>query len=926
MRINNLVKSVVTTALLFLAIPAFAQVQSAAPQTWWYETDQTLPNGMWHIQVSNDRFVIEKNTAANGAFGTALTMMAITGGTVSFPSAATFSGQVGAGHGRTDAQLEWSNSGGGHGLVNCRNMDATEECALTTTGILSNGSEVELAANFTRFVNSVNTFNNYKTVWCIHQPDSVGDKVPICTFSNNSAYILAGNTSNLPWTTAPNQNTLQVGNAARTVDTKIYGGIFDYQGTGQNLVLAGLGAGLGTAIASTNDSNTGLLPINIQGSTLSFTGGNASFDSNLLAATLQASNLTSGRVPVTSTSGLLTDDSDMTFATDTLTVTKIRGSTSVSTPSLITASGALTVTPAAGSNLNVALSTTGDFAVNTNQLYVDTSTARVGINTTAPLGALDVINSQNATSHFYFQNQDATNTNSRASLDVISGDATLSMLAISGNNTFLIGTLGRSMNFLQSPGGTVNMTIGSTGGVIVGAASGGDLGAGTINAAGGISGTALSVAQGSLTAASQGITGTATWNSSTVGFTLNKYTVTDTASLSTSKMFEYFGGAAGTTSEASLRKDGQLTINGSLISANQGAFGSVLTVGTGGGNATTFDVTGTGMNIYPGLSKVMIIGPNSSAAIPQTGCAWYGPTNATPNIMSCTNAGLASLVINAGGGATVNTISGTSSTMNNYIVTQGTITADAQGLSGTATWNSSGVTFTGVKWAFTDTASAAASKPLEIFTGSSGATSVFSVRKDGKVTSAAGFSADNLSSQFGTVVLTQATGQLVFSNRSTLQGSTTDGQMKMANNARTSGITYSFTSNGNLLLTDYNNVTGAGVTASTFAGTSATMGGYATAVNCSTSSCGSASSGSAVIAAGTTTVTISTTAITAVSQIQITEDTSLGAGLGVTCNTQTDAVLGTPHPTTRTAAASFVVAVDVAPTVNPKCFNWTLIN
>lgn len=65
-------------------------------------------------------------------------------------------------------------------------------------------------------------------------------------------------------------------------------------------------------------------------------------------------------------------------------------STSVSTPSIVTASGALTVTPAAGSNLNVDLSTTGDFAVNTDDLYVDTSTGNVGIGTTSPATKLDV--------------------------------------------------------------------------------------------------------------------------------------------------------------------------------------------------------------------------------------------------------------------------------------------------------------------------------------------------------------------------------------------------------------------------------------------------------------------------------------------------------------------------------------------------------
>ena len=41
------------------------------------------------------------------------------------------------------------------------------------------------------------------------------------------------------------------------------------------------------------------------------------------------SNLTSGRVPFATTNGRLTDDADMTFATDTLTVTKIIGSTSI---------------------------------------------------------------------------------------------------------------------------------------------------------------------------------------------------------------------------------------------------------------------------------------------------------------------------------------------------------------------------------------------------------------------------------------------------------------------------------------------------------------------------------------------------------------------------------------------------------------------
>jgi hypothetical protein len=50
----------------------------------------------------------------------------------------------------------------------------------------------------------------------------------------------------------------------------------------------------------------------------------------------------------------------------------------------------VTFTPTAGQSLNVALATTGDFNVNSGQLYVDTSLADVGINTTAPVQELDV--------------------------------------------------------------------------------------------------------------------------------------------------------------------------------------------------------------------------------------------------------------------------------------------------------------------------------------------------------------------------------------------------------------------------------------------------------------------------------------------------------------------------------------------------------
>jgi hypothetical protein len=57
----------------------------------------------------------------------------------------------------------------------------------------------------------------------------------------------------------------------------------------------------------------------------------------------------------------------------------------------LTSSGALTLTPGAGTNLNIALSTTGDLAVNTDQLYVDTLTGNVGIGSALPGSRLDVV-------------------------------------------------------------------------------------------------------------------------------------------------------------------------------------------------------------------------------------------------------------------------------------------------------------------------------------------------------------------------------------------------------------------------------------------------------------------------------------------------------------------------------------------------------
>lgn len=74
-----------------------------------------------------------------------------------------------------------------------------------------------------------------------------------------------------------------------------------------------------------------------------------------------------------------------------------------------------------------------------------------------------------------------------------------------------------------------------------------------------------------------------------------------------------------------------------------------------------------------------------------------------------------------------------SSSLTGLTVTQGTLTADAQALSSTATWNNAGVTFTHWLATITDTASAAGSKAVQILGGAAGATPLFAVTKGGNV-------------------------------------------------------------------------------------------------------------------------------------------------------------------------------------------------
>lgn len=102
---------------------------------------------------------------------------------------------------------------------------------------------------------------------------------------------------------------------------------------------------------------------------------------------------------------------------------------------------------------------------------------------------------------------------------------------------------------------------------------------------------------------------------------------------------------------------------------------------------------------------------------------------------------------------------------------------------------------------------------------------------------------------------------------------------------------------------------------------------YTTATNCADSAgaaaCGAAAAGAVVIDAAATTVVVSTTAVTANSRIFIQEAPYLATEFSITCNTTTGRLYTV---TALTAATSFTITASAAPTTNPACLNYWVVN
>jgi hypothetical protein len=100
---------------------------------------------------------------------------------------------------------------------------------------------------------------------------------------------------------------------------------------------------------------------------------------------------------------------------------------------------------------------------------------------------------------------------------------------------------------------------------------------------------------------------------------------------------------------------------------------------------------------------------------------------------------------------------------------------------------------------------------------------------------------------------------------------------------------------------------------------------YSTSTQCGNfwGQCGSASAGSVGLSTGARSILISTTAVTAQSQIFIQEDASLGSALGVTCD---------PNPgrsyliVNRTPGVSFEIVASSTPAGAPACLSYHILN
>lgn len=332
------------------------------------------------------------------------------------------------------------------------------------------------------------------------------------------------------------------------------------------------------------------------------------------------------------------------------------------------------------------------------------------------------------------------------------------------------------------------------------------------------SGGSLIVSSGTLTASDPAISVTQTWNNAGAIFKGLVFNATDTASDATSALLQLqvggvskfnffkdgnllttsslgigrslstetatFNIASGRTgdgiSNIDLVSDTTYTSGGLRIVRNAGANGtSTLTHrGTGGFGLIAVENAAFTLRLDSGASNVTVLTATDTSLSTPVQITSTLPTGTAPLVIASTT-NVANLNASSLNGATFaapgaigsgtpstgafTTISGTAAN-----ITGGTATASTPVFNATQTWNNAGVTFTGIFFNATSTASASASLLMSLQTGGVNA---FSVRKDGTVTCG------------GSAVIAAASGYYWLGRSVMLSPS--DGVIQLSNNALT---------------------------------------------------------------------------------------------------------------------------------------------
>ena len=182
----------------------------------------------------------------------------------------------------------------------------------------------------------------------------------------------------------------------------------------------------------------------------SLTGGGG----NISANSVTASNLTSGRVPLVSTSGLIVDDSNLTYntSTDDLTLGGTTDASSNTTGTLIVTGGVGVAKKLyVGTDLNVtANSSLGTVTSGTwNGTTIAVSNGGTGLTSTPANGAIDIGNGTGFTRSTLTQGSGITITNTAGGIqiDATGGGGDAFGAASSTNNAIALfsGTLGKTI-------------------------------------------------------------------------------------------------------------------------------------------------------------------------------------------------------------------------------------------------------------------------------------------------------------------------------------------------------------------------------------------------------------------------------------------------------------------------------------------------